>query len=352
MRPPVLGSARVSRVGDSILSSRTFLFAAYRDNHSDESSFRRDAETNTRDACAPQTHRGIASACQRWPQNLKRAQVYFARLFEIDCRQFRMVHCRGETLLAARVSRRRKRPADVPAHDARAASAQLRQRPNHVIEREPAALPVCDGFPGPNAIEIDGDVDWRSAQRLDELGEFCAPVRSKDRSAPVLLRNRPVVRPWMDLEFATSLRAPVPKELPRPPAFEIPATPDTDLLDGWKFQGAIHPATATPARRAQVPIRMIIERDEHERLGDPANPERAEVMKIPRPVDKKFGQPAGVLAKKILDQTCRRGETQTRPPLPRIHRRQIGRQIGPGVVEVEVQTSKSLCAQFTGRKRT
>jgi 5-methyltetrahydrofolate--homocysteine methyltransferase len=41
-----LGSARVSRVGDGVSPSRTSL--------PDESAFRRDAETSTRDACAPQ----------------------------------------------------------------------------------------------------------------------------------------------------------------------------------------------------------------------------------------------------------------------------------------------------------
>ncbi len=58
-----LGSARVSRVGDGVTPSRTFLEAQPRDGAQYsrrrlprfESSFRRDAETSTRDACA--THR-------------------------------------------------------------------------------------------------------------------------------------------------------------------------------------------------------------------------------------------------------------------------------------------------------
>ncbi len=40
----ILGSARVSRVGDGVSPSRT-----------SKRLFRRDAETNTRDACATQT---------------------------------------------------------------------------------------------------------------------------------------------------------------------------------------------------------------------------------------------------------------------------------------------------------
>jgi hypothetical protein len=41
-----------------------------------------------------------------------------------------------------------------------------------------------------------------------------------------------------------------------------------------------------------------------------------------------------------------------RTPFSRIHDRQVAREIGPGIIEVEVQSSKSLCAQFAGRKRS
>src|SRR6266496_1880286 len=56
------GSARVSRVGDDVSSSRTFL----------QRLFRRDAETNTRDACA--TRRKLRGGSPRSPDetNLQR----------------------------------------------------------------------------------------------------------------------------------------------------------------------------------------------------------------------------------------------------------------------------------------
>ncbi len=51
-----LGSARVSRVGESVALSRTFRSAPLRASADQmERLFRRDAETNTRDACATQT---------------------------------------------------------------------------------------------------------------------------------------------------------------------------------------------------------------------------------------------------------------------------------------------------------
>jgi len=52
-----LGSARVSRAGDRVLAVADFYwnFAARKRTTSRESLFRRDAETSTRDACAPQT---------------------------------------------------------------------------------------------------------------------------------------------------------------------------------------------------------------------------------------------------------------------------------------------------------
>jgi hypothetical protein len=52
-----LGSARVARAGDCVLAVADFYwnFAARKRATSRESLFRRDAETSTRDTCAPQT---------------------------------------------------------------------------------------------------------------------------------------------------------------------------------------------------------------------------------------------------------------------------------------------------------
>ncbi len=52
-----LGSARVARAGERVLAVADFYwnFAARKRTTSRESLFRRDSETSTRDACAPQT---------------------------------------------------------------------------------------------------------------------------------------------------------------------------------------------------------------------------------------------------------------------------------------------------------
>ena len=52
----LVGSARVSRVGDGVLAIADFSYVHNRQPSAEilESLFRRDAETNTRDACATQ----------------------------------------------------------------------------------------------------------------------------------------------------------------------------------------------------------------------------------------------------------------------------------------------------------
>jgi hypothetical protein len=51
-----LGSARVPRAGESVPLSRTFMREPWGASGTiTKRSFRRDAETSTRDACAPQT---------------------------------------------------------------------------------------------------------------------------------------------------------------------------------------------------------------------------------------------------------------------------------------------------------
>ena len=87
---------------------------------------------------------------------------------------------------------------------------------------------------------------------------------------------------------------------------------------------------------------MIIERHEDERLAQPTEPERAEVVEIAGAVNEERGDLRFVLAIKVLDQSgwCR--ETKSRSPFTRVQRRQVAGQAGPGIIEVEVQSSKSL----------
>ena len=58
MRKRKMGSARVSRAGDGVSPSRTFIHCGSHHfvDPSGKSSFWRDAKTNTRDACVTQNH--------------------------------------------------------------------------------------------------------------------------------------------------------------------------------------------------------------------------------------------------------------------------------------------------------
>src|SRR4051812_26129348 len=118
----------------------------------------------------------------------------------------------------------------------------------------------------------------------------------------------------MHFQLAASFGAPVPEKLVRPPALEIPATPNADLLQRRQFEGAINPAAAGPARRALIPIRMVIERNQDERPVQPAEPERGQMVEIAGTIDDEGRQLRTNLAIKFLDQPARRGKTQTRSP--------------------------------------
>ena len=78
----------------------------------------------------------------------------------------------------------------------------------------------------------------------------------------------------MDFEPALAFRATVAEESRRPPALEVSTTPHLYFFHPRKFERAIHPAAATPARRAHVPVRMVIEGDKDERFAQPPNPQR------------------------------------------------------------------------------
>jgi hypothetical protein len=56
---------------------------------------------------------------QRRPKRFEGAAINLPRGFKVDCRQFRMIQVRGETLLRPGVFRRRNRAANVTPNDSR-----------------------------------------------------------------------------------------------------------------------------------------------------------------------------------------------------------------------------------------
>ena len=143
----------------------------------------------------------------------------------------------------------------------------------------------------------------------------------------------------MHFEPAFALRAPVSKDLVRPPAFRITAAPDAHLLHVRQFQSAIHPASAAPSRRANIPIWMIIERDYDNLLREAPKPERAQMVKIARAVQNKWRELRFHLPIKLLHHPRRRREAQKGSPFSGVNRFKGNRLRGPGIVQVEVKSA-------------
>ncbi len=122
----------------------------------------------------------------------------------------------------------------------------------------------------------------------------------------------------------------------RPPALEIPATPNRDLPDMRQLQRAINPGAATPARRTHIPIRVIVEGNERDRLVRRSKPQSGQMMKVARAVEDKFRELRFDLAIKLLDRPRRSGEAEVRSPSRRINGGQTVRNLVPGGIEIKV----------------
>lgn len=235
--------------------------------------------------------------------------------------------------------RRRICPANI-ATDDRRFRAQFFQRPGDIVQTEFSVLPVRHRLPGSQTIEIDRDVNFPAREPDDETGKFVAPVRAKNCAASLLIFRRPIIRPRVYFERARAFRTPVSKNLPRPPALKIPTTPHAHFPHLRQFKRAIHPTAATPAWRADIPVRMIIEGDHDDRRADLPKPKSAQVMKISRAVKCERRQPRAVFFDELFNHARRRAEAQTRPPNPRIEPRQIEPAKSPGVVQIEMQRGR------------
>src|SRR5712691_11248448 len=107
-----------------------------------------------------------------------------------------------------------------------------------------------------------------------------APVFLQDRAATLSIFHRAIVGPGMNLQAAFALAAAIGENVVRPPAFKIPAAPDRDVLNVRELERAIDPAATTPFWRSNIPVGMIIKRNENNRLRDATKPKRAQIMKI------------------------------------------------------------------------
>lgn len=242
-----------------------------------------------------------------------------------------MIHLGGEPLFSARVDRLRKRAANIAGHDA-AVLAKFPQGPHKIDNCKPAVLPIGRRVFRAKTIEIDRDVNVRSLEISNEVREMRPPVLSQDRATSLAIFDRAIVGPGMDFEIAGTFGAPVSKKLIRPPTLKISATPHADTTHLWKFQGTIHPTAAAPFRRTNVPIGMIVERNQDYWLGDTTNPKGGEMMKIPGAIKQERREARSVFAVEIVDQPRGRGKAQLRPPRAGVDHGQAERLTKPRVI--------------------
>ncbi len=135
----------------------------------------------------------------------------------------------------------------------------------------------------------------------------------------------------------------------RPPTLEIPATPNRDLPDMRQLQRAIDPAAATPARRADIPIGMIIEGNERYWFAHGSKPQSGQMMEVTRAVEDKFAKLRPDLAIKLLDRPRRSRKTKVRSPLRRVDGGQAVRDLVPGGVEIKMNGRTGRAVHGLGR---
>ena len=232
-----------------------------------------------------------------------------------------MVYFRSEFLFPARVLRFGISTTNIAGDDVRS-FAQFFQCPHKIANVEPAAFPIGHGFSCANTIEVDRNVELCSAETGGKVLEFPSPIFTQNCAATLSIFYRSIIRPRVHFKFARAFRAAIAENLVRPPAFKIAATPDAHALHMRKFERAINPTSATPFRRPNVPVGMVIEGDEDDGLGKRTQPKGGQIMKVARAIKQEWRRQIRLMFSiELFDQTGRRGETQLRPPTPRIGNR-------------------------------
>ena len=222
---------------------------------------------------------------------------------------------------------------------------QRLQSPPNVIEIKSSAFPICAGVIRRQTIQVDRNVNVRADQLVRESFKLFPPIFAQNRAAAFLCAWRPIVRPRMNGQRPSAFRFAIAKDLSRPPALKISASPNCRLSDVRQFQCTIDPPTATPARRANVPVRMIIKRNQRDRFLDSSKPQSGQMMKVARAVKNESAEMRLNFAIKLFNCSGRRGETKVRPPSRRINPRQIVCNLAPGIVEIELNF---ICAHHGG----
>src|SRR5581483_8913316 len=256
-------------------------------------------------------------------------------IFDFGRRNFRMVKLGCDLLCPPGIMWGRVSAADVAGDNARG-FAQSLQCPYKIDNGEAAVLPVGHRFVAAKTIEVDGDVDIFAGDSPDKSLKSFPPIRPHNRAATMSILRRSIVGPRMDFEFAGAFRAPIPKNLPRPPAFEITTAPYAHLLHVGQLERTIDPTSCGPSRRRHGPIGMVVERNDRDASRQPTQPKRGQVMKITGAVEHERPKLRRDFAIELFDQTRRRRKSQARPPLARIEPRERPRRIRPRSVKIDM----------------
>jgi len=178
--------------------------------------------------------------------------------------------------------------------------AQFPERPFQIGNIESSAFPISHGVFDAQTVEIDRNINVTASEICDEQFKILSPIVCQDRARTLSISHRTFVGPGMNFEPAFALGPTIGENIVRPPALEIPAAPNRDALDMRKPERPVDPTAARPGRRANVPVRMIIKRNKDNRLSQPAQPERAQIMKVTRAVEDERREPRAELAIKFF----------------------------------------------------
>lgn len=250
-----------------------------------------------------------------------------------------MIKARGERLPASGKYRCRPCSAQISPHNV-CMPSQLRDRPNEVVRGEPPAVPIGDGAVLPQTIQVHRHVNPSTRKSVGKFRETSAPTfwtHGRSQQGRLAARSA-LVRPSMHFKPAVSQREMIGKNAVRPPVFQAAQTPHARQRKvRSQLQCAVDPAAARPARRSDIPVRMIVEGDERDCLvRESAQPKRGQVMEITRAKGQKarLGNCGRGFPGKGLDFVAARDKTQARPPVPQIDAWQVAQGFRPGPVQI------------------
>ena len=169
-----------------------------------------------------------------------------------------MIPFGSEALLPAGVLRFRIASTNVAADDP-ALFAQIPKRPFKIGNGESSILPICHCVIRPKTIEINRNVNVSVAEIGNKHFEMVAPIFPQDRTATLSIFDWAIIGPGVNFKPAFALATTVGKDIVRPPALEISAAPNRDVLNVRELKRTIDPSTTAPFRGTNIPVRVIIE---------------------------------------------------------------------------------------------